>query len=269
MAGTPMYMAPEQARGEPLDHRADLFSLGSVLYALLTGRPPFRAESTLAVLKRVAEDTPRPIREVIPEVPEWLCRVVGKLHAKDPAERFQSAAEVAEVLADCEQQLTAHAGLQDFSRIPVGRPTARRPRRRTWAAASLAVLVLLLGGVWFGPAAVLYLSDRGELELVPQDGLVSVIVLQNDEGVIDGNKLRPAATDWLDMTAGHTLSLPPSKYQLNAGTWPAGTRVTQWAITTSGPLGQTRRLVPGDSVVVTVERGRRVTVASGGWLDPG
>src|SRR5262249_35093166 len=53
VAGTPMYMAPEQARGESLDHRADLFSLGSVLYVMCTGRPPFRAESTLAVLKRV------------------------------------------------------------------------------------------------------------------------------------------------------------------------------------------------------------------------
>ena len=68
IAGTPMYMAPEQAQGEALDHRADLFSLGSVLYTMASGRPPFRAATTIAVLKRVAEDTPRPIREIIPEV---------------------------------------------------------------------------------------------------------------------------------------------------------------------------------------------------------
>src|SRR5262249_19549725 len=55
IAGTPQYMAPEQARGEAVDHRADLFSLGSVLYALCTGRPPFRASSTMAVLQRVCE----------------------------------------------------------------------------------------------------------------------------------------------------------------------------------------------------------------------
>ena len=60
IAGTPMYMAPEQAHGQTLDQRADLFSLGSVLYQMAAGRPPFRANSTLAVLKRVAEDTPRP-----------------------------------------------------------------------------------------------------------------------------------------------------------------------------------------------------------------
>src|SRR5262249_22599971 len=63
VAGTPEYMAPEQARGEALDHRADLFSLGSVLYALCTGGPPFRGENTPAVLRRVEEARPRPIRE--------------------------------------------------------------------------------------------------------------------------------------------------------------------------------------------------------------
>jgi hypothetical protein len=98
VAGSPLYMAPEQARGEAIDHRADLFSLGSVLYTLCTGRPPFRASHALAVLRRVCEDTPRPIRETNPDVPEWLAAVVEKLMAKDPADRFQSAAEVAEVL---------------------------------------------------------------------------------------------------------------------------------------------------------------------------
>ncbi|HTU20229.1 MAG TPA: protein kinase [Gemmataceae bacterium] len=98
VAGSPLYMAPEQARGEALDHRADLFSLGSVIYTMCTGRPPFRAANTLAVLRRVSEDRPRPIRETNPEVPDWLADIVAKLMAKDPTERFQSAAEVEEVL---------------------------------------------------------------------------------------------------------------------------------------------------------------------------
>src|SRR5262249_37247203 len=91
IAGTPMFMAPGQARGERVDHRADVFSLGSVLYQMATGRPPFRANATLAVLKRVAEDTPRPIREIIPETPSWLCAIIARLHAKNPDDRFQSA----------------------------------------------------------------------------------------------------------------------------------------------------------------------------------
>ncbi len=98
VAGSPLYMAPEQARGEALDHRADLFSLGSVLYTLCTGRPPFRAANTLAVLRRVAEESPRPIRETNPEVPDWLAAIVARLQAKDPAERFQSAGELVELL---------------------------------------------------------------------------------------------------------------------------------------------------------------------------
>ena len=65
IAGTPLYMAPEQALGQKLDTRADLFSFGSVLYQMLSGRPPFRAPSTVAVLKRVADDTPRPISDIM------------------------------------------------------------------------------------------------------------------------------------------------------------------------------------------------------------
>src|SRR5271157_363494 len=65
IAGTPQYMAPEQARGEPVDARSDLFSLGAVLYAMAGGRPPFRADSAMAVLKRVCDDRHRSIREQI------------------------------------------------------------------------------------------------------------------------------------------------------------------------------------------------------------
>jgi serine/threonine protein kinase len=118
VAGSPLYMAPEQARGEPLDPRADLFSLGSVLYTMCTGRPPFRAANTLAVLRRVSEDPPRPIRETNPEVPDWLAAVVEKLMAKDPAERYQSASEVVEALG---QQL---AQLQQAAWVPPARPPA-------------------------------------------------------------------------------------------------------------------------------------------------
>ena len=87
----------------------------------------------------MAEEPPRPIPEIIPETPAWLCEIIAKLHAKDPDERFQSAREIADVLADCEAQLKANAKIKDFSRIPRGKP--RRSGRWKWAAGA-AVLLL-------------------------------------------------------------------------------------------------------------------------------
>ncbi len=98
IAGTPQYMSPEQAKGDPIDTRSDLFSLGSVLYTMCSGRPAFRAETTMGVLHRVCADAPRPMAELNPEIPEWLETIVARLLAKNPADRFQSAAEVAELL---------------------------------------------------------------------------------------------------------------------------------------------------------------------------
>jgi serine/threonine-protein kinase len=136
IAGTPPYMSPEQAAGQAVDHRSDLFSLGSVLYAMCTGRPPFRADTTLAVLRRVEECRPRPIREVNPEVPAWLAGVVGKLHAKDPADRFQSAAEVAAMLERCVAHLQQPAG---HPLPPAAAALGRPPRSRRWWAVAAAV----------------------------------------------------------------------------------------------------------------------------------
>jgi hypothetical protein len=125
VAGTPQYMAPEQARGEALDHRADLFSLGSVLYALCTGQPPFGGEGTVAVLFNVCAETPRPIQELNPAIPDWFVNIVDKLHAKKPADRFQSAAEVADLLL----QYQAHLHQPSLVALPRG------PGRQTPQAA--------------------------------------------------------------------------------------------------------------------------------------
>ena len=95
--GTPAYMAPEQALGQAVDHRSDLFSLGSVLYALCTGRPPYSGSTTLAVIRLVADGAPLTLGAGAPSIPPWLADVVSRLHAANPADRFQSAAEVAQL----------------------------------------------------------------------------------------------------------------------------------------------------------------------------
>jgi serine/threonine protein kinase len=98
--GTPMYMSPEQAEGKRIDQRSDLFSLGSVLYALCTGRPPFRAKSTLAVLRRVCDSEAPAMRQLNPDIPRWLEMLIFELHQKHPADRYQTAGAVAAVLRD-------------------------------------------------------------------------------------------------------------------------------------------------------------------------
>lgn len=145
IAGTPMYMAPEQALGHKLDWRADLFSFGSVLYQMVSGRPPFRASTALAVLKRVVDETPRPIREIIPETPQWLCDIITKLHAKNPDERYQSAREIADVLANCESQLKTQTELKDFSLIPQAK--TRTTGWWKWVAVAALALPLLAFGL--------------------------------------------------------------------------------------------------------------------------
>jgi serine/threonine-protein kinase len=101
IAGTPQFMSPEQARGDPVGAGSDLFSLGGVFYAMCTGRPPFRAETSYGVLRRITDTQPRSIREINPDIPDWLVAMVGKLQEKDPEVRFQSAAELAELLEGC------------------------------------------------------------------------------------------------------------------------------------------------------------------------
>src|SRR5262249_46157474 len=133
--GTPAYMAPEQAQGESVDYRADLFSLGSVIYAMCTGRPPFRASTLLGLLRRVSEDRPRPVQEINPSVPNWLVEIMNRLHAKEPAQRFQSAAEVATAFAECLAHVRqpALAPLPDFLRPPA--PRRPQPPWTAWRSA--------------------------------------------------------------------------------------------------------------------------------------
>lgn len=114
LAGTPQFMSPEQTRAEKVEQKSDLFSLGSVMYAMCTGRVPFRAESSYAVLRQITDNDPRPIRQINPRIPEWLCVVINRLMAKDVAGRFGSAAEVADLLQRC----IAHVQQPDEIALP-------------------------------------------------------------------------------------------------------------------------------------------------------
>ena len=205
IAGTPMYMAPEQALGETIDQRADLFSLGSVLYVMCSGRPPFRAANTMAVLKRVAEDTPRPIREIIPEVPEWLCELISRLHAKDPADRIASAQDVADLLARRLADLQRPGNIPAVPDVPSSATVKPPPfeeiagpapgvRRLDSASAAgrvaAAVLALFLGSLGFTEATGVTDFRGTVIRLFSPEG--TLVVEVDDPGVsvkIDGSDI--------------------------------------------------------------------------------
>ena len=153
IAGTPQFMSPEQARGETVDHRSDLFSLGSVLYTMCAGRPPFRAETTMGLLRRIIDVEPRPLREINADVPEWLAAIINKLHSKNAEDRFTTAGELADLLEGC----LAHVQQPTSTPLPDSLPqqadqTSRfKPRRIVPAtilvAATTIVIALLQPGV--------------------------------------------------------------------------------------------------------------------------
>jgi serine/threonine-protein kinase len=121
--GTPLYMSPEQAQGKPLDHRSDLYSLGVTFYHMLSGEPPFRADTALALAMKHVNEPPVSLRLRRPDIPVELDRLVLKLMAKSPADRYQSAAEMladlAKVRASLQQSLGTIADEQAIS-LPKG-----------------------------------------------------------------------------------------------------------------------------------------------------
>jgi serine/threonine protein kinase len=221
VTGTPQYMSPEQARGQPVDHRSDLFSLGAVLYTMCTGRSPFRAETTVAVLRRVCDDVPRPIREVNPDIPEPLVSIIDRLLAKDPNERFQTAQEVSDLLMG----YLAH--LQDPTNVPPPEASSIRPAAdrktldagaapgRRWPRRSLmlAATVLLAVGVsvatteatgvtHLAAAVVRIVTGQGTLVVEVDDPQVSV--------TIDGEDLVIAGAGVQE------IRLKPGRHQVRA-----------------------------------------------------
>ena len=126
--GTPQCMSPEQARGEIVDQRSDLFSLGCVMYTMCTGVSPFRADNMLAVMKKVCEETPRPIAQINPNIPEWLCELVHRLLEKEPERRVQTAEGVVQVLESRVDNSPRHA-----VQSPPKPPSASLPKEETKA----------------------------------------------------------------------------------------------------------------------------------------
>ena len=129
--GTPLYMSPEQASGETIDSRTDIWSLGVVLYEMLAGAPPFRGGTVLELMRAVVEDEPPPLRQIRPRLPAGVDTLVSRALRKDPTRRYQSAAQMA-------NDLSAILGALEA-------PPPSRARWRTVYVIPLAVLLAAAG----------------------------------------------------------------------------------------------------------------------------
>jgi serine/threonine protein kinase len=211
IVGTPAYMAPEQARGAAPDPRADLFSLGCVLYELCTGVTPFRGDSVMEVLSSLANDEPVPVRARNPAVPAALATLVMQLLAKRPADRPASARQVADRLAA----------------IEAGRPDGRRRWARPLAAAALLLAVVgVAGGVWWsrrGSDVPPPPQDRTDVRPAPPSPPPDPEPPRNPERLVGHTE---AVTALRFVSGGRTLASASADGTVRLWKLPAGTQTT-------------------------------------------
>lgn len=168
LLGTPLYMSPEQATGGRVDGRSDIFSLGTVLYELMTGVQPFAADNYAAVISRIADDAPAPPCEIDGRVDAAANEIVMTALAREPARRYRTALEMARAIETAVGAELIYGTRERLRRLVTGwrepvsdriNPRRRRPRRRhagAFAPTAIAACVALLAGY-------LLLSDPGRL----------------------------------------------------------------------------------------------------------
>jgi serine/threonine protein kinase len=150
--GTPFYMSPEQIAGRPVDYRADIFSLGCIIYELLTSQKPFGGETVTTVIYKIINENPPPLRAVQKNLPEGLECVVNKALAKDPQSRYQSCRELIE-------------GLRNYPNLaPRPADEEKKKTRRRFPAVLAASVIVMAAGV----AGIFFLT-RGKPGQAPKD----------------------------------------------------------------------------------------------------
>ena len=279
IAGTPQYMSPEQARGEVIDARSDLFSLGSLLYAMCTGHSPFRAETSYGVLHRITHDSPRPIRELNANVPEWLEQIVMKLLSKSRDDRFDSAEQVAELLEDC----LAHVQHPTTTTLPptvaklvksfgIRRPTTvakslddfryRIPPVVKWLAATAFGFSIIFAGV-----LLVIETNKGTLTIESEADNVPIRITQGDKVVKTltitkgAESVRIAAGTYVVEIDGKFdgVTVSNGSISLSRGGVAAVNVITKSATQGSDPIDSITPSLQGDWEFLSVEKDGAVT----------
>jgi tetratricopeptide (TPR) repeat protein len=240
--GTPQYMAPEQGESARVDHRADIYAMGVVIYEMLTGRPPYDAETPFAVvLKHLTEPLPLP-RNLRPNLPEEVERVMLKALAKNPADRYQSMAEL--VAAFDRAVEAAPAGIAQVTPAaplaataePVA--TGSLPASSAWrrwlaaqppwllGAAVLGLIVLVVAGLILSQVPGRVEISGGQVQVIlPTDTVMPTILPL------------PTATE-AAVVIPPTITAPPTREKITATPKPTSTRVVLPTVAVSSAVEQ-------------------------------
>ena len=207
--GTAVYMSPEQARSETIDARSDLFSFGTVMYEMATGKKPFTGNNSLVTLDAVLHQKPVPPRDVNPKIPVELEGIIGKAMEKDRAHRYQSATEMRSDLALLKREAeSGNIKSGNTAKLRAGTNTfGRNTRLQNYlliAMAGLLVAVLASVGAWF--------YKHREVANAEQRNAIAVLPLQNMSGDFNTDYLRFALADELTsvLTYSRSLEVRPS-----------------------------------------------------------
>lgn len=202
--GTPRYMSPEQAQGAALDGRSDLYSVGTLLYLMLTGRAPFVDEDAVVVMAKHIREQPENPRTLAPErpIPKSLDDVVMRSLAKEPSERFQDAFEFEEALARCVPEAIAARRSSRFRLLP----------RTAWVVAAAAVV----GALGYGGYRALASPARGALVSSP---------LATSDGAPAPIHPVPVVTQYAPSDLDHAIEQGPGPANVAIRSDPAGATV--------------------------------------------
>jgi tetratricopeptide (TPR) repeat protein len=215
VVGTPRYMAPEQVEGKTVDHRADIYATGLILYETITGNVPFQSDSTVQLMYKHVHEQPRSPKALNPEIPDWFARVILKCLEKDPDLRYQSAASL---LNDIDTATAPKRSLiqRAAASIATPRPSGTKRKRRWPFAVAGLILVLAVLGIFlrqkFAPA-------------YPAGKLVSVLVADFDnktgDAIFDGT-LEPVFNTALESASFINAYRRGAAHQVAAKLHPGG-----------------------------------------------
>jgi serine/threonine protein kinase len=197
--GTVGYISPEQADGRTIDARSDLFSLGVVLYQMATGERPFKGDTPLSTLSSIVKDPAPAITALNPTLPRELARIVRRCLVKDPARRYQTAADVRNDLSELEQDLASDSSA----------PVVQQPDRRRWRE----MIAWMLAAALLVTTIIAFLRQPADpsvdmLSMLPPDG---TMLTEGEAPQVspDGRKLVFVATDASGRTLPSILHVRP------------------------------------------------------------